>query len=277
MRRLFVTFLFCSSAFWCQAPPIDSAFNFLKTSLQDTNPERRRQAAAAIGAAGANPRAIQMLYDTMTSDKDPAVRQAATTSLGEMKARVAIPRLKAALETDPEIAFAAARSLWLMGDYSGRAVIEEVATDSQKNPTGLIAGAKLDASRKLHDRAGLEKMGAEEVAGALLGPFSIGLTLIRDLSKDGGAQGRLLAISLLQQQCDAASVAAFETAMENDKNEVVRAGAIKALGACGGSNEIPKLVDMVTSEKYPVQLAAAATIIKLSVKPDGTTASLKKK
>jgi HEAT repeat protein len=120
-------------------------------------------------------------------------------------------------------------------------------------------------------------MGAEDAASALLGPFSIGLKAAMELSKDAGAQGRLLAVNLLSQQCSAKNVSAMETALEDDKNEIVRAGAAKALGICGNAHEIPRLTLLVVSEKYPVQLAAAATIIRLSTTPAPPTQSLKKK
>jgi hypothetical protein len=104
-----------------------------------------------MGSAGANSKAIQMLYDAIANDRDPEVRQAAATSLGEMRARVGDPQTEI--------------------DHGER------------------------CSRQLCG------MGAEQAADALLGPFSIGLRLATELRKDAGAQGRLLAITLLTQQC----------------------------------------------------------------------------
>ncbi len=276
MRTLLLTALLGTTLAWCQSP-MESSLDFLKRSLQDTNPEKRKMAAAALSGGGISANSLQLLYDAMANDKDPAVRQAAAMSLGDLKARAAIPKLKAAMDNDPEVSFAAARSLWIMGDHSGRDLIEDVATAQRKNPTGKIAEAKLEANRKLHDPNGLARMGAEDAASALLGPFSIGLKAATELSKDAGAQGRLLAISLLSQQCNAEAVSAMETALDDDKSDTVRAGAAKALGICGGPEEIKKLALLVLSEKYPVQLAAAATIIRLSAKPKAAPASLKKK
>lgn len=272
MRKLVLVASLFGAIAWCQ--PLAPAWDVLQKGLQDSNPEKRRMTAVALAGAGTNPQALQMLYDAMTKDKDPEVRQAAAGSLGEMKARVAIPKLKAAMDSDPEVSFVAARSLWLMGDRSGRDLIEEVATGQQKKTTGMVSQAKLEASRRLHDPNGLAKMGALEAAGALMGPFSIGLKLATEFAKDAGAQGRLLAITLLLQQCDAESAASIETAFENDKNETVRAGAARALGTCGGKQALPKLSDAVASEKFSVQIAAAATLIRLS---PAAPVSLKKK
>jgi HEAT repeat protein len=273
---------FASSMARAQPAPkaVDQAWDVLQKGLADSNPEKRKMSAAALAGAGTNAKVLQMLYDAMTNDKDPEVRQAATSSLGEMKARVAIPKLKAAMDNDPEVSFVAARSLWLMGDRSGRDLIEEVATGQQKKSTGMVSQAKLEASRRLHDPNGLARMGAVEAAGALLGPFSIGLTLAKDLAKDAGAQSRLQAITLLVQQCDAESASSLETAFEDDKNEVVRAGAAKALGTCGGRHALPKLTDAVASEKFSVQLAAAASVIRVSgpvAVKNNAPASLQKK
>lgn len=250
---------------WAQpAPmPIDSAWDLMKKGLRDNNPERRRMTAAALSGAGLDPQVLQLLYDAMANDKDPMVRQAAAASLGELKATAAIPKLKTAMDKDPAVSFAAARALWLMGDKSGKDIIWEVASSEQKKSTSMIGDAKLEASRKFHDPNGLEKMGAEQVASALLGPFSIGLTLVNELRKDAGAQARLLAITMLTQQCDADSDSAIEIAFQNDKNEIVRAGAAKALGICGDRNLMQQLSDAVISEKFTVQLASAATLIRL--------------
>ncbi len=184
--------LIASSIAWGQTAAIkpNASWDVLQKGLGDSNPETRKMTAAALAGAGANSKALQMLYDTMTNDKDPEVRQAAASSLGEIKARVAIPKLKAAMDKDPEVGFVAARSLWLMGDRGGRDLIEEVATGQQKKSAGLVSQAKLEASRRLHDPNGLARMGAVEAAGALLGPFSIGLTLAREFAKDAGAQSR---------------------------------------------------------------------------------------
>jgi HEAT repeat protein len=275
--------LIASSIAWGQTAPINPypSWDVLQKGLADSNPEKRKMTAAALAGAGVNSKALQMLYDAMTNDKDPEVRQAAASSLGEIKDRVAIPKLKAAMDKDSEVGFVAARSLWLMGDRSGRDLIEEVATGQQKRSTGLVSQAKLEASRRLHDPNGLARMGAVEAAGALLGPFSIGLTLAREFAKDAGAQSRLMAITLLVQQCDPESASSIETAFVDDKNEVVRAGAAKALGTCGGKHALPKLADAVSSEKFSVQIAAAASLIRLSGAPVAAkapiSASLQKK
>ncbi len=275
MRKFALAVVLCGSIGWGQpsSKSLDAAWDVLQKGLQDSNPEKRKITAAALSGAGVNPRALQMLYDAMTNDKDPEVRQAAASSLGEMKARVAIPKLKAAIDNDPEVGFVAARALWIMGDRSGRDLIEEVATGQQKKSTGMVSQAKLEASRRLHDPNGLAKMGAIQTADALLGPFSIGLKLATDLAKDSGAQARLMAITLLLQQCDAESASSIQTAFENDKNETVRAGAAKALGTCGGKQSMQSLIDAVASEKFSVQIAAAATLIRISLAP----ASLQKK
>jgi HEAT repeat protein len=269
-----------TSLAWGQAPasPFNDSLDFIKKSLQDSNPEKRRLAAVALGGAGLNQKPLQLLYDAMTADKDPGVRQAAVTSLGELKARAAIPKLKTAMENDPQVSFAAARSLWLMGDHSGKDLIMDVASSQQKNPTGKLAQAKLEASRKFHDPNGLAKTGAEEAASALLGPFSIGVKAAEELRKDSGAQSRALAITMLAQQCDTESISAIKAALDDDKNDIVRAAAAKALGTCGNKGSIADLASLVASEKYPVQLAAAASVIRLTTEgPKAAPASLQKK
>jgi hypothetical protein len=64
--------------------------------------------------------AIQLVEGALR-DPDSLVRQTAAAELGQMKVREAIPSLKTAMDDAAgEVAFAAAKALWDMGDRSGR-------------------------------------------------------------------------------------------------------------------------------------------------------------
>jgi len=101
---------------WLTAQPEKTAWDVLKPGLVDTNPLTRRQAVTATGSIGLNPEAVR-LVEAALQDHDSLIRATAAAELGEMKSRQSFPLLKAALD-DPagEVGYAAAKSLWDMGD-----------------------------------------------------------------------------------------------------------------------------------------------------------------
>src|SRR6202162_4731824 len=140
------------------AQPDKTAWDVLKTGLNDKNPEKRRQAVTAIGSIGLETEAIQLVEGALL-DPVSLVRQTAAAELGQMKAREAIPSLKTALDDAAgEVAFAAAKALWDLGDRSGRDLIEDVLAGQEKSSEGPLNGAARDAQRKIHDPNALAVM-----------------------------------------------------------------------------------------------------------------------
>ncbi len=248
------------------AQPDKTAWEVLKTGLGDKNPDKRRQAVTATGSIGLDPEALRLVEEALR-DQDPLVRQTAAAELGQMKAKQAIPSLKTALDdASGEVAFAAAKALWDIGDRSGRDLIEDVLTGQQKTTEGMVSGAMRDAKRKMHDPKALAVMGFKEASGALLGPFNIGLIAAEQAFKDGSAGGRTLATTLLAQDCDAESLRLLKWACTNDKNWAVKAASAKALGQCGNQDAIPTLEQNLSDSHDAVRFMAAGAIVKLSAK-----------
>ena len=184
-----------------------------------------------------------------------------------MKSRQSFPALKTALDdASGEVAFAAAKALWEMGDRSGRDLIEDVLTGQQKASENMVSGAMRDAKRNMRDPKALAMMGFKEASGALLGPFNIGILAAEQAFKDSSAGGRALAVTLLVQECDAETLRLLERTSSEDKNWVVKAAAAKALGQCGNQDAIPKLELDLTDSHDAVKFMAAASIVKLSLK-----------
>lgn len=252
------------------AQPEKTAWDLLKQGLDDKNPDRKRQALTAIGSIGLDPEAIHGVESGLR-DPDPLVRQTAAAVLGQMKSKASIPALKTALDdSSPEVAFAAAKALWDIGDKSGRDLIEDVLTGQQKASEGALGGAVRDAKRKMRDPKALAVMGFKEASGALLGPFNMGIVAAEQALKDGGGGPRALATTMLAQDCDAESFRLLEWACTNDKNWAVKAASAKALGQCGNPEAIPKLEQLLSDTHPAVKFMASASIIKLSSKQHST-------
>ena len=260
--RLLLALLLAAAVLLAQ--PEKTSWDILKQGLADKNPDKRRQAVTAIGSIGLKPEAIHEV-EGMLKDQDPLVRQTAAATLGQMKAKASISSLKLALDdTSPEVAFAAAKALWEMGDKSGRDLIEDVLTGQQKASEGAMSGAMRDAKRKMHDPKALATMGFKEASGALLGPFNIGIVAAEQAMKDGGGGPRALSATMLSQECDAETIRLLANSATGDKNWAVRAASSKALGVCGNDVAIPKLEHNLADGHDAVKFMSAAAIIRLS-------------
>jgi HEAT repeat protein len=201
------------------------------------------------------------LLETALNDKEADVRQVAASSCSQLKSPSMIAALKSALEdTSPDVSFAAAKALWDVGDRSGRNIFIEVLAGERSS--SKISGELADAKRRLRNPMALALIGAKEGAGALLGPFSIGISVAEELTKDSSAQARALSAALLGADDSSDSLEELERAL-SDKKWVVRAAAAKALGHSSQPDLIAKLQPMLKDDKEPVRFMAAASIVRL--------------
>jgi HEAT repeat protein len=240
-------------------------WDVLRKGLADSDPEHRRQAVLAVAAIGPTTEALTTIENAL-QDKSAMVRQTAAAALGQLKAPQSIPFLKQALNDTGEVAFAAAKALWDMGDSSGREVLQEVLIGTESTGPGLVHDAMRKARHKMHNPSELALMGINEASGALLGPASMGILVIEEVKKQGGAVGRALAASLLTQHPDNYTPVLLDWALD-DKNWMVRAAVAKGLGECGTAEKIPKLQKLLNDDRAAVRYLAAASVIRLSAKP----------
>lgn len=252
----------CATA--AMAQPNVAAWDVLKRGLAQSNIDKRKQAVLATGTIGPAPQVIELM-NLALRDKDVEVRQTAAAEIADARLRQCIPNLKAALDDTGEVAFTAAKALWEMGDHSGRPVFDEVVTHELKDTTGFIQGAVRDAKAKLRNPRTLAKMGAREAAGSLLGPFSMGINLAADMMKDSGAPTRAFSLITMSQDCDPRGTQLMHWALDNDRNNMVKAAAAKALGRCGNLTDIDRLMLLLANDSPAVQYMAAASVVRLSI------------
>lgn len=242
----------------------DQAWDVLKTGMEDGNPEKRVHAITAISSLGSGSRPVAMLEKSLR-DKDSGVRQTAAALLGEIHARQSIPKLRAAIDDDdPQVGFTAARSLWEMGDRSGRKLFEEVLLGERKQGPGLMQGAMRDAKAKLRNPSALAMMGIKEASGALLGPASLGVDVAQEIMKDKGAPGRTLSATLLSESCDSRERDLMEAVLDTDHNWGVRVATARALGRCGNAATVKRLREVLEDSHDAVRMMVAASIIRLT-------------
>lgn len=238
-------------------------WDILSAGAGNKNPMRRAEAIAALGTAGTQTRVVRLVEHAL-NDSDPSIRELAARTLGEMRARSSIPKLTKALHDDSaEVSFAAAKSLWAMGNHAGREVFLEILAGEKTSSGGLIKNELQATKKKFQDPKGLAIMGAKEAATSLFGPAAWGIKVMEEITQDRSASARAMSAILLGPDATLDSLRQLQDALD-DKNWIVRAAAAQALGVSRHREQIPILQPLLQDDKPAVRCMAAAAIVRLS-------------
>jgi HEAT repeat protein len=265
--------LICTLPGLSSAATPDTPWDTLQHFLHSDVGEHRRQALAALSTLDASDeRAVKAALEAL-HDKSVQVRQSAALALGRMKAKQAIPDLKAALDDDDEVAFAAAKSLVDLGDAGdAREMMIDVLSGERKDAPGIMTNAMRTAKRKLRHPGGLILMGAEDAAGTMFAPAGMGIMAAQDAIalKGKGAPGRVAAVAYLAKDPDAYAVTLLEWALGDD-NHLVRLEAARGLSDRGNAGSLAKLQPLLDDSHTSVRVMAAASMLKIQSRESGTT------
>jgi HEAT repeat protein len=244
------------------AENLDSSWSMLTAAATDAkHTQHRVQALAAIGTLGASPRAEQMLTTAM-SDPDVDVRTAAVLAAGQSKDRNLTTPLRRMLDDkEPQVAFAAATTLWKMNDRSGEDILVAVVDGERKSNAGLVNGAMHTANEDLHNPSTLARIGALQGASMLLGPFGFGITAFEYIHKNGADSARVVAVEQIAQE-KTTPIRDELIAALGDKDPGVRAAAAKALGDYREKAVSTALSNLFYDPKLPVRLTVAAAYLR---------------
>jgi hypothetical protein len=227
--------------------------------------QTRLQALAALGLLR-SPRSSKMIANAMT-EPDLDVRTAAVLAAGQTKDRNLTTNIRNLLDDkEPQVAFAAAMTLWKMNDKSGEDILMSVVNgDRSTNPT-LLHGTKHKINKDLHDPAMLARMGAMQGAYMLLGPFGYGITAFQFMHQTGGDFARASAIEQLSQE-RIEPVHRELIAALGEKDQIVRVAALKGLMEYHDNATSMAIYKLFVDSKYPVRLTAAAAYLRATGTP----------
>jgi HEAT repeat protein len=229
----------------------------------DKNPDTRQQAAIALSLVGtADPFPAQLEF--LLSDKDVQVRLAAISSLSDLKNDRTIPALRKALDDDvPEVAFAAARSLWALNDTDGKAALLSILSGETKASSGFIAKQKRDAIRMMHTPKTTFLFALRQGVGFAPVPgLGAGVSSMQALLSDPSVSGRATAALLLEKEKDQPTIAALRDALK-DKDWSVRAAGVHALILQDDPAMQADIAPLLDDKNEPVRLRAAAGYLRL--------------
>ena len=251
--------------------PAERAWRILTEGVNAKKFTDRIIALKALADLGPNAKGVQ-LVSAVLKDKDPDVRAQGAATLGEMKSRTAIPALRKALDDEaPQVSFAAAKSLWQLGDNAGRRVLLDVLQGDKGTKDGFVASHKRQAKRQLEDKKSLVAMGAEKGAGEFLpGPLGMGVGLAKQEFSAGTDPARVACADLLSRRPDKATMLALKAALM-DRDWSVRAAAALALGRMGRPGTQQWLEFALDDSKPAVRDAAAVGILRMSSRRAGAS------
>jgi HEAT repeat protein len=192
-------------------------------------------------------------------DKNPHVRAAAASTLGELHATNAIPALKASLsDKDPSVMLAATHALYVLKDPVAYEIYYAILMGDKKTSAGLIQ-SQLD---RLKDPKQVAQMGFEQGIGFV--PYAgMGYEAYRAVKKHDKSPVRAAAARYLALDPDSTSEDALIQTAVADKDMIVREAALDALTEKNDSSCIGRLANNLDDDKYRIRYRTAATIIHL--------------
>jgi HEAT repeat protein len=236
----------------------EQAWTVLNEGLRHERASHRTIAVQALSLMSRN-RTAERLALRALDDKDPKVRAAAATTLGQLKVVAAIPALRKALE-DEQIAvvLSATHSLYLLKDKKAYDIYYAILMKDRKTSDGLLQ-SQLD---RLKDPKQMMELGIQEGIGFV--PFGgMGYEAVRELRKRGDSSARAASARFLAHDPDQISEDALMQTALADSSEEVRLAALDALAERGDPRCIERLARNLGEDKSAVRYRTAAVVLHL--------------
>lgn len=236
----------------------EKSWLILQTGLHSKRAAQREEAVKALSLLEGNRQAIRFTLRAMR-DKNPRVRAAAASSLGELHATGTLPALRAAVsDKDASVMLAATHALFVLKDPLAYEVYYAILMGDKKTSAGMIQ-SQVD---RLKDPKQVAQMGLQEGIGFV--PYAgMGYEAYRQLMKHDSSPVRAAAARFLALDPDSISEDALIQVAVSDKNNIVRQAALDALAQKSDPKCIRRLAVNLDDDKYPVRYRTAATIIRL--------------
>jgi HEAT repeat protein len=239
--------------------PKAQAWSVLYAGLSDSSADKRTTAVQVLGLLPGDPKAEEAALKALKDDK-PEVRGAAAKSLGDMKAKNAVPNLVEMVnDTEPSVIMAAAHALLDLGDNRGYNVYYAILTGERKTGTSL----KDEQKKMLNDPKKMAQFGFEQGIGFI--PFAgMGYGAFKMITKDNTSPVLAAAALTLAKDPDPKSGEALSNTASGNKSWIVRAAALNAIALRGQTSLLPAAESGLQDDKEEVRYSAAAAVIRLT-------------
>ncbi|MFQ3589067.1 MAG: HEAT repeat domain-containing protein, partial [Chloracidobacterium sp.] len=246
---------------------LEAARMILEQGLTERNPDRRSEAAMALSLTRVENNPFPLL-ETAIADKDMYVQIATCATLAGLRDPRALPLLKQALASEtPEVAFAAAKALYLQGDQEGKLALLDIATGERKAKSSYFSAQRRTMFRAMKTPGGFFRLAFRYGIGFAPVPgLGMGLSSLAGLLADANLSGRAQAIAALPPVKDDDTVVMLREAL-TDEDWTVRAAAVHALAMSDQTDVLGDLVPLFQDKKEAVRYRAAAAYLRLAVEP----------
>jgi HEAT repeat protein len=236
----------------------EKAWLILQTGLHSKKAAQREEAVKALSLLEGNRQAIRFTLRAMR-DKNPRVRAAAASTLGELHATATLPVLRAAIsDKDASVMLAATHALFVLKDPMAYEIYYAILMGDKKTSAGMIQSQV----ERLKDPKQVAQMGLQEGIGFV--PYAgMGYEAYRQLMKHDSSPVRAAAARYLALDPDSISEDALIQVAVADKHIVVRQAALDALAQKSDPKCIHRLAINLDDDKSAVRYRTAATIIRL--------------
>ena len=243
----------------CAETAPERGWALLEAGLGQKSAGQRLAAVRVLGLIPDDHHAAELAEKAM-QDRNPSVRAAAATALGQMHASKADASLKQALnDKNLAVVMAAAHALRLLNDPACYDAYYEIYTGERKNDSGMIA----QEMKVLHDPKQLAQMGFNEGIGFIpfAGiPWEAWQTIMKD--RKSGAAAKAALLSALATDPDARTNKVLLATSQN-RNWVLRIAALEGIAKRGDTTLQPGIEPRLSDSKREVRYTAAAALIHL--------------
>jgi HEAT repeat protein len=244
--------------------PVRGARTVLNQGATDPDPDVRREVAVALGLASARDSSTNLL-EKLAADKDHVVREAALVSIGELRdPRLAKPALDALDDEVPEVAFAAARTLFKLNQREAKQLLVEIVQGEARGKSDFVRAKLRDVVRRMKRPKSAMLFVAQQGIGFIPVPgIGEGVSAMISLVGDPDFSARATALLVLSPDRSPEVRNEIEQAF-NDSDWSMRAAAIQIAASRNERVWRFRLVPLFEDTNRRVRYRAAAAFLRLS-------------
>src|SRR5262249_32243678 len=242
----------------------------LEHGAADAEPDVRREVALALGLTSRRDSSTALLVK-LAADKDHLVRESALVSIGELKdPKLAKPAENALDDDVPEVAFAAARTLFKLHQPGGKQLLLSVVEKETPAKSNFVRSKIRDVMRRMRRPKSAALFMVQEGIGFVPAPgVGEGFSALTSLVGDPEFSARATTLLVLSSDKSPEVRSAVEQAF-NDGDWSMRAAAAQIAASRNERAWRFRLVPLFEDSSKRVRYRAAAAFLRLSA-PAGAT------
>jgi len=247
-----------------ESTPVRRARTVLEQGAADADPNVRREVAVALGLPARRDSSTKLL-EKLAADKDHLVREAALVSIGELRDPRLAKSAHDALEDEvPEVAFAAARTLFKLNQPEGKQLLLEIVQKEARAKTGFVRAKLRDAARRMKRPKSAMLFVVQQGVGFIPVPgLGEGFSAMSSLVGDPDFSARATALLVLSSDRSPEVRSEIEQAF-NDSDWSMRAAATQIAASRNERAWRFRLVPLFEDTNRRVRYRAAAAFLRLS-------------